>query len=160
MDVFPLFYVPSALEERKRQKEEILKWWKAIRGWNAIQNHLASCDSVYDEYIPYYESIKDEYSIDEIKQFYMDACVSSDQSDEIGNTSFRTHKENFIWKKEWFEDTVELPFEDTTVVCPKCYDEVLTKTYGDWRTPVFGTSFHELYIVDTETPFEKKEGLY
>ena len=33
---------------------------------------------------------------------------------------------------EWFSETVELPFEDTTMSCPKEYDKYLTKQFGDY----------------------------
>lgn len=36
-------------------------------------------------------------------------------------------------KKEWVEETVELPFEDTVFLAPKGWDEVLREVYGDYR---------------------------
>ena len=43
------------------------------------------------------------------------------------------------WKeklqKEWFCDTVELPFESTTISAPSGYKEYLTYFYGDYMTP-------------------------
>lgn len=39
-----------------------------------------------------------------------------------------------IFKREWFEDTIELPFGKTTVVVPRDYDGYLTCLYGDYMT--------------------------
>lgn len=39
-------------------------------------------------------------------------------------------------QKNWFAETVRLPFENIMVYAPKEYDKVLTVLYGDWRTPV------------------------
>ena len=39
-----------------------------------------------------------------------------------------------IFKREWFEDTIELPFGDTSVVVPRDYDGYLTCLYGDYMT--------------------------
>lgn len=39
-----------------------------------------------------------------------------------------------IFKREWFEDVVSLPFGDTTVIVPKDYDGYLTCLYGDYMT--------------------------
>ncbi|MBQ9434086.1 MAG: LicD family protein [Synergistaceae bacterium] len=36
---------------------------------------------------------------------------------------------------EPFKETIDLPFEDTTVAVPKGYDRYLTMTYGDYMTP-------------------------
>lgn len=40
-----------------------------------------------------------------------------------------------IFKREWFEDVIELPFADTTVVVPRDYDGYLRCLYGDYMTP-------------------------
>lgn len=38
-------------------------------------------------------------------------------------------------ERKWFEQTVELPFEDITLAAPKDYIEYLTYFYGDYITP-------------------------
>jgi lipopolysaccharide cholinephosphotransferase len=40
-----------------------------------------------------------------------------------------------IFKREWFEDTITLPFEDTEIIVPRDYDSYLTCLYGDYMTP-------------------------
>ena len=40
------------------------------------------------------------------------------------------------YRKDWFNETIYLPFEMTELPAPKMFDEVLTTYYGDWRTPV------------------------
>lgn len=40
-----------------------------------------------------------------------------------------------IYRDEWFKDVVEMPFEDTVILCPNGYDELLTVEYGDYMTP-------------------------
>lgn len=40
-----------------------------------------------------------------------------------------------ILQYEDFKETIDLPFEDTTVAVPKGYDRYLTMTYGDYMTP-------------------------
>lgn len=39
-----------------------------------------------------------------------------------------------IFKREWFEDTIDQPFGDTTVRIPRDYDGYLTCLYGDYMT--------------------------
>lgn len=38
-------------------------------------------------------------------------------------------------ERKWFDETVELPFEDITLAAPKDYVEYLTYFYGDYMTP-------------------------
>lgn len=39
-----------------------------------------------------------------------------------------------IFKREWFEDTIKQPFNDTTVIIPRDYDGYLKCLYGDYMT--------------------------
>ena len=41
----------------------------------------------------------------------------------------------FKWPRSWFEGTVDMEFEDTTMPVPSGYDEILTSIYGDYMTP-------------------------
>jgi len=40
------------------------------------------------------------------------------------------------FQKDWFRETIYLPFETVELPAPKMFDEILTSYYGDWRTPV------------------------
>lgn len=56
-----------------------------------------------------------------------------------------------ILKTRWFEDVIEVPFEDTTVIIPKEYDAYLKLLYGDYMTPPppeKRVSVHSHYFVD------------
>ena len=44
-------------------------------------------------------------------------------------------KFNWLYKKEWHESFIEVPFEDMTAKIPVGYDELLTNAYGDYMTP-------------------------
>ena len=35
-------------------------------------------------------------------------------------------------EKEWNQETVDLPFEDTVLMAPKNWDQVLKQIYGDY----------------------------
>ncbi len=161
VDIFPLFPVSADLEVRAAQKKKLDDLWKAIRGWNAVKSIELGYSTPYAEFIPNWEAVKDRYSLFQLKQMYMDACNDLVGKGELyGMTSFRTHSEKLMWPKEWFDDAIEVPFEDTTICVPKNYDKILTKTYGDWRTPVYNSSIHEMYILDVNTPFSAKKDLY
>ena len=163
LDVFPLFPIPKDPMLKSEQKKLIDEAWRVIRGWNAVQNIKAGFPSAYEEYIPDWEAVGQYYTIEQVKQRYIDACAivgEGEDYDEIGETAFRTHDERFIWKRTWYEENIELPFEDTTIACPKKYNEILTKQYGDWRTPVYSPSMHEMYIFDVDTPYNDRKDLF
>lgn len=161
VDIFPLFPVSAELKFRVAQKKKLDCLWKAIRGWNAEKSIELGYSTPYAEYIPNWEAVKGKYSLFQLKQMYMDACNESIGEGELyGMTSFRTHSEKLMWPKEWFDDVIEMPFEDTSISVPLHYDEIMTKTYGDWRTPVYNSSIHEMYLLDVNTPFSMKKDLY
>ena len=61
-------------------------------------------------------------------------CYDISECDEI--THYCVHALRKIpFRKEWFAETIRLPFENIMVYAPKEYDKVLTVLYGDWRTP-------------------------
>ncbi len=157
IDIFPMFPIPKSEEKRLEIKEQIVSFWRALRGWNAIQNQNAGIPTQYGEYVSDYLNLSKQYSISEIKQLYMNACATADgEFDEIGCTSFRTFNEKLMWDKRWFGKTIELPFEDMTVSCPIEYKKVLAKQYGDWKIPVFNGAYHDMYLWDTELSYTEK----
>ena len=161
VDIFPLFPVSADSKVRIAQKKKLDDLWKSIRGWNAVKSIELGYSTPYAEYIPNWEAVKGQYSLSQLKQMYMDACNEMAGEGELyGMTSFRTHSEKLMWPREWFDDVIEMPFEDTSICVPKSYDEILTKTYGDWRTPIYNSSIHEMYILDVNTPFSAKKDLY
>ena len=160
IDIFPLFDIPDDGSTMAIQKMEIEKAWKAIRGWNAVQNNKVGYSSIYEQYIGDWELMSKSYTIEQIKQKYIDACAMVEGvTEEIGLTACRTHYSKLIWKREWFNDVIELAFENTTISCPKYFDEVLTKEYGDWRIPVFNGALHEMFILNTNIPFSENDKL-
>ncbi len=40
-----------------------------------------------------------------------------------------------VFKREWFDETVRVPFEGHAFAAPARYDEVLTSMFGDYMTP-------------------------
>lgn len=52
-------------------------------------------------------------------------------------------EEDVEFDKEWFAETVSVPFEHIRIPVPKEYDKVLTAMYGEWRIPVQGEASHD-----------------
>ncbi len=161
IDIFPLFYVPDSEEDRKKQKESVIYYWEAIRGYDALNQKKRGgyVNPDYERCIPTYmhycESlVQKEVDVVKIKEQYLEACAWPVKSKEVGATSSKCHLPSLMWETEWYSDYVELPFENTTIACPKEYDLVLSKQYGDWRTPVRGGAKHEMAAIDTDISWQ------
>lgn len=59
----------------------------------------------------------------------------------------------YFYDKELFKETMEWDFENIKINIPAKYREILTKCYGDWETPVKGSSWHGGVYFDTEKPY-------
>jgi lipopolysaccharide cholinephosphotransferase len=59
------------------------------------------------------------------------------------------------YKKEWFNDTVLLPFEDIEMPCPVGWKNVLESQYGDWQIPIKGSSLHEGAVFIPNKPYKE-----
>lgn len=59
-----------------------------------------------------------------------------------------------IWKKEWVEETISVPFEMITIQVPTHYEECLKIAFGeDWRTPRQIGNYHGQILFDVDRPY-------
>ena len=73
-----------------------------------------------------------------LKKYYFNKAMSMvDRIKEVHGDLIKdwNDPQKKVYKKEWFEGTCELPFEDTTITCPIRYDDYLTYEFGDYMTP-------------------------
>ena len=78
------------------------------------------------------------------------------KSSFVGMVSFMGINDKYIWAKEWFSETIEMPFENTTIICPKEYDMVLKQQYGDYMVFKKGGAIHTMVVFDAEVPYKDK----
>ena len=59
-----------------------------------------------------------------------------------------------LWRPEWVQSTISVPFEMIRVPVPDHYEECLTASFGkDWRTPKHIPTLHGDVVFDTEKPY-------
>lgn len=59
-----------------------------------------------------------------------------------------------VWKKEWVEDLVYMPFEMIQVPVPSHYEDCLQASFGEnWRTPIKQPTMHWGVFFDAERPY-------
>ena len=64
--------------------------------------------------------------------------------------------------REWYADTVYLPFENMAVPAPAAYESLLSCLYGDYMTPAQIPNMHEGNFLDPDasyTQYMNKEGV-
>ncbi len=57
--------------------------------------------------------------------------------------------------REWYQETLWMPFEDILLPVPVGYDKILTQQYGDYMTPAKAPSMHGGFLVlDAERDYK------
>lgn len=82
---------------------------------------------------------------------YHEKLASVNSGDYLINYFATYPVEKELFKKEWFEESTLLPFEDTQISVPSKYHEILNNMFGDYMTPPpveQRVSHHYLYFMD------------
>lgn len=76
------------------------------------------------------------------------------QCKEVTHLDFG-YKENLLWNRSDWTETVNLDFQDMSLIAPKGYDAVLKKQFGDyWKIPD-DKSTHDYFEFDADVPYEQ-----
>ena len=61
-----------------------------------------------------------------------------------------------LFNKNWYEETIYLPFDGMDMPCPLNYDAVLKSMYGNsYMTPIPNLAVHGDVIVDLDRPYKE-----
>ena len=152
IDVFPIDGVGSdkVLQKQEKQQQFIRRIYgstfkKNTTGKTKIKHYVSS--AIYKIISP---KVIDKKRNDIFRK------VSIESSDEIGLVSFlfNNNRRNY-WKKEWVLNCTTAPFEFLNVTVPVAADEILTKTYGNWRVFEKGTASHSGIDFDAEKSYKE-----
>lgn len=112
-----------------------------LRG--SLYNMIAKVYVALNGFVNVYEKLEKCYTHYDVKMTEVYSCPMF-----CINNAFEIQR-----KKEWFSETLYMPFEDLQMPVPVGYDEILTNQYGDYMTPVKAPSMHGSVIFDTERPY-------
>ena len=74
----------------------------------------------------------------------------------VGTTStYYFLEQTNTWNRSWFGKPVSVKFEDTLIGIPCEFDKVLTKTFGDYHTPVIAPSQHGDVFFDLDHDYKE-----
>lgn len=92
-------------------------------------------------------------SCEKLCREYLDFCKFQDNSSRrIGYVSF--HPQLFF-DREWFDNLIDVPFEDTTIRVPEKYPVILNRVFGDWNKFVKGGAKHSDLHFSCEVPYQE-----
>ena len=159
VDIYPLAYTPGDWEVARAQKTmysavyDLAQNFIKIEECGELESHLVMVEELC--------RIKLDRSKPLRKQLWrladtMNEMFCEEECDNITrlwspmDKPAPDGKPTWRWRKEWYEDTIEMPFETTTIPVPVGYDEILRSFYGNYMTPKQTRSSHDY-------PFYKKQ---
>ena len=154
IDIFPLDAVPRNKVMKRIQSIVMFFWMNFLRAGIMVNPQFNDCTwKNVAHYIawPFFKVVNYKYFFslyEKISSYY-----NEDKTLQVGEISF-DYSDHCIWDRHYFDDIVMKDFAYLKVACPKEYDKVLTKTFGDYMTPLKSPSYHGNVFFDTETPYK------
>lgn len=161
LDVMPISGVPASAASRKRFLKRIHRYTTLntkmrfptaeFRKWQARALSVAMLPL---RLILKYTYFSDRY----LNMLRKHPFASAEYTGYVWSLSI----DRLIFPKEWFASQVELPFENTTIACPKEWDRYLSQQFHDYmRLPPEGERMiHSEECVDAKKSYKEyqKEG--
>lgn len=146
IDIFPMDYISRDIGITNVQKQIIRLGIETLRDWNKLEEN-----GMLDEYVNGFQKLCNVSfgNVNNVKNYMWKIIdkISSisyrEEADYITNIFYWLDNDNYKMKKECYDYTIELPFENMNIVAPEMYDEVLRAEYGDYMVPVKGAADHD-----------------
>lgn len=151
IDIFPLDFLPMNEDEKKLQYDlyafVLTTKYKTANSNEDIEARLTHIEDLCQVKLNRDETLRRQLLklADRLSSLY-----HRDESEFVAIIHSNINQFTNIMRKEWFEDVVWMPFENTSIPVPKNYDECLRAIYGpEYMTPV--------QVIAHEYPFYKKQ---
>lgn len=153
VDVFPLDYVADKPKSRKKEARKI--WFYNFCCRKNKSNHTFK-QRIYSTFAFVYNRFHSpEQTAEKARNPWPHRKTNT-----LGIATFAPGHENWTWPVHYFDETIEMPFEDIMLCVPKEFDAILRKEYGDYMTIPENKdgSFHTCYF-DTEKAYTSYAGI-
>ena len=144
IDIFPLDYIPADPELSTIQQYLVQKIVLCVRNWENCDEQTREANIREIEKLCNTDIPRDTHIFRTLLQLSDSICSlypESECSHIVEDEFWFTNGRDLATPKEWFAETMDVPFENTVITVPKCYHEILTNRYNDYMTPVmFGTT--------------------
>lgn len=156
IDLIPLDFLPRDAQE----DEMYMNMYNIVFGTARCFEEYKASGELY-EFLPQIEqfcgvTLRDDNTLQRQLYLLAERIASLYQEDECGELTMITSRLNrknrdFKFRKEWFSQTIQVPFENIMISAPAEYDKVLRVYFGkDYMTPVQCRGGHDY-------PFYRKQ---
>lgn len=149
VDIFPFDYLPRNPEAKKYQSLILAFGFYVLDNWQECEKTgkkeeiLALLENLSGQSIPRGQETQHFLwkLLDSTSALYQE-----EESDELVDYYYYLQNPSLHFKKEWFAETIQMPFEQLEIAVPCEWHEFLTAMYGDY-------SSYDRNIIDHTYPF-------
>lgn len=135
IDIFP---IDNITENKKNLEEQIQALQFVLKASSSVPSEPPYSDDVMElmNRIEKTFGIQIDYNnrlVHELKKIYDILCsrYMDEETDEVTSMIDLANGWDYHAKRAWYEETIEMPFENTTIPVPVGYDGLLRIKYGD-----------------------------
>jgi lipopolysaccharide cholinephosphotransferase len=146
IDVYPLDYLPEDTQTQDVQIAMYNAVYDLAQRYSTYENEGTA--EMYIEQVEQMCSVKVERGAFVRRNLWrlgdrICSMFTEDESSELTQFPRLVRGDaGYHLRKEWYGEVVMMPFENMELPVPVGYDEILTRQYGDYRTPKKGSMAH------------------
>lgn len=162
VDIFPMDFLPSDEEEEFIQQsllQFILKIAKILENKNIsedeIEKQLCKIEELCNVKIDRARSPRNELYLlaDKLCMLY-----DEQEAEKVTLIPVWVDHREYKTSKEYYRETVKLPFENTTIPAPAAYDAILRYRYGNYMKSVHNWDYHEYPFYENQEQTLREKG--
>ncbi len=161
IDIFPLDdIIPDA--EMEKSRCEVIRYMSYVAGHmdtfshEELERHLELIERVIYKRLDRRGHLKNQVYLAMEEMFMM---YNGHGATEIALIPEWVNNGNNKYKKEWYQESILIPFENTVIPAPLMYDAALREKYGEYMNIVKTGGCHDYpYYRMSEQSFQKQTG--
>lgn len=156
IEVYPLDVAPDGTPEGNRSVKKILELLNcgSESGYSLLEKRVKNGQALYNDWgiLKKYHALSEKAKQDFYNNY---AAMLFNESSAVGWIEDRIKAQHKIYAKEYFRETIQLPFESVQMPAPIEYEKILTALYGDWHKFVYDKTFRMGKIYSPDIPYRE-----
>lgn len=171
LDIFPLDYISNNKEDDELQRNIIKIISYVIGVMRGLKDNQVQLDkdnlikiNMQINQIENLCGVKINREADIVRQLNilidrMCGIFTEDEADDITIMMLWTANNNYKFPKEYYNKSIRIPFENTTIPVPYAYDTILKKKYGDYMKLVHTWDSHDYPFYESQKKVMENAGI-
>ena len=156
IEVYPLDVAPDDTPHGNSAVAKLLELLNCVsnKGYTNCKERFENHQSLYNDWkiLERFHKLSGKSRQDFYNNY---AMMLFNESSAVGWIEDRIKSPHKIYAKEYFRETVQLPFESVQMPAPVDYEKILTALYGDWHKFVYDKTFRMGSIYSPDIPYRE-----